>query len=216
MNKFDRGTADTSSESKWRLSSNGEWIDPKEYPYLVDWVNQAKKWVQDFRIYEFIRADNEGFDPTGQVTDESEWTSDLQSKAPIPAGLIWSSTGLGDFHISTELSIGENRGDHMVFGWYIGEVPHETAKVWIPSMMHVCKVCLGTGWVMVPENYSMEARDPQMKFDLRADEDGIHFVPLDGYSLLEDEWEVEYDCREKICKDSWIYLEDTNFKVLSD
>lgn len=88
MSEFDQGTADTSSDNKWRVSSNGEWIDPREYPYLVDWVNQVKQWVQDFKINEFIRADAEGFDPTGRVTDESEWTSDLQSKAPIPAGLI--------------------------------------------------------------------------------------------------------------------------------
>ena len=211
---MDRGTADTTSESKWRLSSNGEWIDPREYPYLVDWVNQAKQWAQDYRIHEFIRADDEGLDPSGRVTDESEWTSDLQSKAPIPAGLIWSSTGLGDFYISTELSIGENRGDRMVFGWYIGEVSHQSSRIFIDSMMHVCKVCLGTGSVFVPENLAMNERDPQMEYEIRKDDFGYpHFIPLDGYTPVDGEEEVEYECRQYSCNESWIYLEDTDFVV---
>lgn len=201
------------AESKWRLSSNGDLIDPTDYPYLVDWVNQAKKWTHDYRIKEFIPADDEGFDPTGRVTEESARTTDLMSTSPISASLVWSSTGISEFYISSEFSLGENRGDRISYGWYIGEVSHGFAKVLIPTMMHVCKVCLGTGYVMIPENYSMEDRVPEDKFELREDKDGLHFRPLDGYTPLEDEWEVEYECRQHICNDSWIYLEDTDFEV---
>lgn len=203
------------NENRWRVSSNGEWIDPREYPYLVDWVNQVKQWVQDFKINEFIRADDEGFDPSGRVARESNLTTDLQSKAPIPAGLIWSSTGLAEYYISTELNIGANFGDHMVFGWYIGQVSHQSAKIFIDSMMHVCKVCLGTGFVFVPENFAMDDGVLQMGFEIWLDDDGApHSLPLDKYTPLKDEGEVEYDCRENICKDNWIYIEDTDKEIL--
>jgi hypothetical protein len=100
----------------------------------------------------------------------------------------------------------------MVYGWYIGEVPHDSSKTYIPSMMHVCNVCLGTGYVLVPENYSMEDRNPESKFELREDKEGLHYLPL-GYTPHEDEWEVDYECREHICTNSWIFLEDTDFLI---
>lgn len=213
MTNDDIEVADLPAETKWRLSSNGEWIDPRDYPYLLDWVDQAQQWVEKYRIKEFIAANDDGLDPTGRVTDESEKTTNRKSKSPIPAALIWSSTGLSESLIGTELEIGGDRGDSAVFGWYIGEVPHGSEKVFFPSMMHACKVCLGTGYVLIPENYSMEDRVPEGKFELREDKDGLHFIPLDGSTPLEDEWEVEYECKQQTCANSWIYLEDTNFKV---
>ena len=203
---------DETTQNKWQVSSNGDWINPNDYPYLIEWVNSAKKWAKEYRIREFISANEEGLDPSGRVTEDSQWTADTNSVSPIPASLIWSSTGFGEFFISSELDVGASRGTHMVYGWYIAEVPHDTSKTYIPSMMHVCNVCLGTGYVLVPENYSMEDRNPESKFELREDKEGLHYLPL-GYTPHEDEWEVEYECREHICTNSWILLEDTDFSI---
>jgi hypothetical protein len=205
--------ADQFMRRQWQLSSNGETIDPAQYPYLIDWVNSAKNWVETYQIREFIPANDEGFDPSGRVTPESEWATDLQGESPIPAGLIWSSTGLSELQISTKLCIGENRGTDQVFGWYIGEVSHQSENIFIDSMMHVCKICRGTKYVLIPENFQMEDRDPESKYELREDQDGLHFIPLEGYTLLEDEWEIEYECGQHICADSWIFLEDTDFEL---
>jgi hypothetical protein len=195
----------------WQVSSNGESINPKDYPYLIEWVNSAKRWVKEYKIREFISANEEGLDPSGRVTEESKLTKDSNSGSPIPASLIWSSTGFAEFFISSELEFWAS-GTHMVYGWYIGEVPHDSSKIYIPSMMHVCKICLGTGSVSIPENYSMEDRDPDSKFEIREDKEGLHYIPLE-YTPHEDEWEVEFECRQNICTDSWILLEDTDFSI---
>jgi len=201
--------ADQTSNRQWKLSSNGKMIDPTEYPYLIEWVDSAKHWAETYGIKEFIPANNEGFDPTGRVTDESESTTDPESIYPTPANLVWSSTGISEYLIRNDLCFG-----NMVFGWYLGQVSNRDSDVYIDSKKHVCKICRGTGYVLIPENFPMQERDPESKFEIQEDQDGLHFIPLEGYSRHEDEWEIEFECSQHICNDSWIFLEDTDFKFV--
>lgn len=204
------------SNGLWALSSNGELIDPNDYPYLIDWVNTAKQWVETYRIREFISADDDGFDPSGRVTEDSEWTTDESSESPIPASRVWSSTGLAEYRISSELSVGENFGDHVVFGWYVGELAHNQDNESIPSLMHVCSICRGSGYVFIPNDFNMDDINSSDMFEIIEEEDGLHLRPLhvtQSHTSIE---EIEYPCRDNICGDSWIYLEDTGLKLDSD
>ena len=197
----------------WQVSSNGEWIDPNDYPYLIEWVNTAMLWVKKYRIREYIPA-VDGFDPSGRVMEEDWSDTDESSEMRISPSRIWSSIGLDDYLIIAELSFG-SRGSHMVFGWYVGELDHNQDREYIPSMMHVCRICRGSRYVFIPSDFSMEDIHSSSMFEIREDEDGIHLRPLQAPETSgSEEEEEEVECT--ICEHSWICLEDTSFKLASE
>lgn len=127
-----------------KLDENSEnWQD---YPHLVEWVDQMKKWAADYQIYEFIGADEDGQDPSGRIPVEFSYQRD-ENAGRLERHFIWTleDNGASDGRIITsEFSSGMSRYN---FGWYVGRVPHENGRLIFDAGKLACNKCEGQGFL---------------------------------------------------------------------
>ena len=116
----------------------------QDYPYLVEWVEQMKKWVAHYQIHEFIPADDAGLDPSGRVPNNQ--LTKAENEGTLETRFIWTledNGGSDGRHITSEFA----SGLWLVRGWYLGRVPHDNERVLYAAGKLACKKCQGQGWL---------------------------------------------------------------------
>jgi hypothetical protein len=122
--------------------NSGNWQD---YPYLVEWVDQMKKWAAEYQIHEFIPADEAGLDPSGRVPNNQ--LTKAENEGRLDTRVIWTleDNGASDGRIITsEFSSGMSRYN---FGWYVGRVAHENGRLIFDAGKLACNECEGQGFL---------------------------------------------------------------------
>lgn len=105
------------------MKVTGNW---EKYPELLTWIEEMKLWVSEYGIYQFVHADDAGFDPSGVISKTDPqlvWTNENES--------ITSQFREGNFN-----SWG-------VSGWYLGTKPHSENIVLEDMKTIDCDSCEG-------------------------------------------------------------------------
>lgn len=126
----------------------------KDIQYLVDWVDSMNQWVEDFQIYEFIKADNNGEDPSGRIPS-------LQTvgELPIDTTVVWSVfDSTSEVVITSEYFTGAGASSGTL-GWFLGRVPHGDKRIVLDYLKTVCELCEGEGWFENEEGEEEECED---------------------------------------------------------
>ncbi len=126
----------------------------RDYPYVVEWVEQMKQWARDYQIYEFIPADDNGLDRSGRIPNSHVTPAENEGK--LEERFIWTledNGGSDGRWITSEFSsgFGLNRG------WYVGRVPHENERQRYAGGKLACKKCEGQGFFEDSEAKTLEA-----------------------------------------------------------
>jgi hypothetical protein len=122
------------------MSVNSEnWQD---YPYLVEWVDSVNKWAQEYEIYEFVKADDQGYDLTGQLGKNLEESP--RHDDPL-LSFVWTvGDNPSEIYVTSEFGIGAG-STWRTLGWYLGRVPHNNKRAGFDFLKKVCSTCQGTG-----------------------------------------------------------------------
>ena len=118
----------------------GNW---REYPYLVNWVNEAIEWAETYGIERYIRADEAGQDPSGQINED-------ENLSQIGHSFVWTWWGEPDHVTSTELGVGPF--SKHIFGWFIGSKPKPLNYTSLQFTKEICGECEGEHSIQVTEN----------------------------------------------------------------
>jgi hypothetical protein len=112
----------------------------KDIQYLVDWVDSINQWVEDFQIYEFIKADK-GEDPSGRIP-----SMHTAGELPIDTRLVWSVfDSTSEVVITSEYFTGAGSSSGTL-GWFLGRVPHGDKRIVFDYLRTVCELCEGEVW----------------------------------------------------------------------
>ena len=136
------------------MSVNSEnWQD---YPYLVEWVESANKWANEYQIYEFMPADDQGLDPSGQLSQPDgypalpKFTTQSSGGYGGEGSLIWTLyDSSSERTILSEFSMGAG-SSWATLGWYLGRRPHTEKREGVDYQNIVCNTCEGQGSYFVP------------------------------------------------------------------
>jgi hypothetical protein len=119
--------------------SSENWQD---HPYLVEWVDSVNKWAQEYEIYEFVRADDQGYDLSGQLGKNLE--ESIRHDDPL-LSYIWTvEDNPSDICVTSEFFIGGG-STWRILGWYFGRVPHNNKRAGFDFLKKVCSTCQGAG-----------------------------------------------------------------------
>ena len=151
----------------------------RDYPHLVEWVEQMKKWVSDYQIYEFIAADDDGQDPSGRIPNEHLESSENEGK--IEPRFIWTDHP-GDDVISSSFTSGHSGGGWNVSGWYVGRVPHDSESLYYDSAKRACNKCHGSQFF---ENSEGEEEDCDLCFDGTSEYVFLQSIFTEGIEILD-------------------------------
>ena len=126
-------------------NSSENWQD---YPYLVQWVDSVNNWAREYQIYEFVSADDQGYDPSGQLGKNLE--ESLRHGDPLRS-FIWTiEDNPSDISVTSEFFIGMG-STWRILGWYFGRVSHNNKRAGFDFMKKVCSTCQGAGGFFDPD-----------------------------------------------------------------
>lgn len=123
--------------------SSENWQD---YPYLVEWVESANNWARECEIYEFMPADEEGLDPSGQFSRDDgypglpKFTTQSTGGYGGEGSLIWTFGDGSERSILSKFYIGA-ASSWATFGWYLGRIPHTDKVEGFEQQIKVCSNC---------------------------------------------------------------------------
>lgn len=129
--------------------------DWQNYPYLVEWVDSVNKWAEDYEIYEFMPADNQGLDPSGQFSEADyypmlpKFTTESTGGFGGEGSKVWTLHDAADRLILPDFLIGA-ASSWCTIGWYLGRIPHGEKGEVLNYMNEVCPTCEGQGSYFVP------------------------------------------------------------------
>lgn len=113
----------------------------EKVPEFVEFVSRMKGWAEEFEIYEFIVADDDGNVPPGcsiLVADEFVWTERAGDEQTIESGLATGSPNYGS-----------------CVGWYLGKKPWTGFSGFLAQETVLCPECLD-GVTKEPEDCTNE------------------------------------------------------------
>lgn len=151
----------------------------RDYPHLVKWVEQMKKWVVDYQIYEFIAADDDGRDPSGRIPEL--WATEAENVGKIESRFIWTDHP-GDDVISSSFTSGSSGGGWNVSGWYVGRVPHDSESLYYDSAKRACNRCQGSQFF---ENSEGEEEDCDLCWDGKSEYVFLQSIFSQGVELVD-------------------------------
>lgn len=151
--------------------------DWQNYPYLVEWVESANKWAREYEIYEFMPADDQGLDPSGQFSEARfypmlpKFTTQQTGRWFDDEGsLVWTLVDSDERYVQSDFHIG---GDYTI-GWFLGRIPHYGKTFPVQYLNEVCITCEGQG------SYFAPGSDEEV--DCLDCEDGPAYVELEHTS----------------------------------
>lgn len=110
----------------------------KDFPNVVEWVSQMKAWAEKYQIYEFIKADASGQDPSGRIRSLS-----LPEDSSFDESLVWTVfDSSSEVVITSEFSTGMGSSSGAI-GWYLGREPHSSEKEIYDYLKRACNLCSG-------------------------------------------------------------------------
>jgi hypothetical protein len=137
------------------MSVNSEnWQD---YPYLVEWVESANKWAKQCEIYEFMPADDQGLDPSGQFSQADgypglpKFTTQSTGGYGGDGSLVWTFYDGSERSILSEFFIGAG-SSWATIGWYLGRIPHTDKVEGFEQQKKVCSICEDQGGYFVSDS----------------------------------------------------------------
>ena len=126
--------------------------DWQNYPYLVEWVESANRWAREYEIYEFMPADDQGLDPSGQFSPTDyypmvpKFTTQQTGRFDDEGSLVWTLVDSDERYVQSDFHIG---GDDTI-GWFLGRIPHYGKTFPVRYLNEVCITCEGQGSYFVP------------------------------------------------------------------
>jgi hypothetical protein len=140
----------------------------KEFPHIVALAGALQEWKDEFKIIEFIRADESGNDQSGRLEGGSD-----KPNFEIAKEFCWTHfTSDGQEWIEAGVKIGD-WGSGGVYGWFIGENQWGSQAITLQTHAFACSVCEG--------NYTYEGQngeDMDCEACLEEDADFINLVDI--------------------------------------
>ena len=149
----------------------------QNYPYLVEWVESANKWAREYEIYEFMPADDQGLDPSGQFSPTDyypmlpKFTTQQTGRFDNEGSLVWTLVDSDERYVQSDFRIG---GDDTI-GWFLGRIPHYGRTFPVRYLNEVCITCEGQGsflfldqmkkwaaWFVKTDQYTLSLSTPQV------------------------------------------------------
>lgn len=135
----------------------------KDYPYLVEWVDQMNAWAEKYQIYEFIQADNSGEDPSGRIRRFRS----PEFKNTLDGEFVWSVVDGGGVAYVQSGDVWHSD----TVGWYVGRVSHGNEPLAYDVGKLACIKCQGESFYVDPEGEEVdcdlcEAGETSVWFDL--------------------------------------------------
>ncbi len=110
----------------------------RQHHYLVEWVDEMNSGARKYQIYEFVKADESGEDPTGRIPSSS-----LPADYPFETEAVWTVfDSSSEIVVTTEFSTGMGSSAGVI-GWFLGRVPHNDERIILDYMRLACEVCEG-------------------------------------------------------------------------
>ncbi len=131
-----------------------------------------KKWAEQFEIYEFIQADENGYDTTGRI----EGGVGGAPEGKIDTAFVWTEL-LSSEEVITSVFHSGDWGSGGVYGWYVGRVSHENQNIVLDAGKFACSICQGMVSYEDEDGEEAEcevcmAEDPEF---IRLSDTGFHF-----------------------------------------
>jgi len=148
----------------------------KNHEYLVGWVSEAKEWADTYAIHEYIRADQDGRDPSGRISEDGEL-------AKVNQAYVWTWWGEPNHVTSTEFGEGPHAGH--IFGWFIGSKPKPSKYMSVRFIREICGTCEGQHTILAADDEGWET-----EVDCETCQGGsdVRYVFLDNTDFWNPDW----------------------------
>ena len=120
----------------------------KDYPYLVEWVEQMNAWAAKYQIYEFIEVDVNGHDSSGRI----RLSSDQDVSGEVDEQFVWSLVD----SVSEKYVISGDFPHSDLRGWYVGRVSHGNEKLTHDAGRFACLKCEGKSYFLDSEDEAVD------------------------------------------------------------
>jgi len=111
--------------------------DWREYPHIVALVSELRAWKDEFRIVEYIRANESGYDETERIQGASD-----KSSFEVASEYCWTHFTSDGEWIQSGVRAGD-WGTGGVYGWFVGEIQSGSQHITLQTHAFACSVCEG-------------------------------------------------------------------------